>query len=81
MRLVGSGIGKHTFHLHGQDVSGREVLRKKFSRAQMMRFFGNCPVCTVVMETCAGSHLAARELAAVGHDSRLKSPQFVRPFC
>lgn len=80
LALIGIDLGKHTFHLHGQDVSGREMFRKKLSRVQMMRFFGNCPTCTVVMEACAGSHFVARELATMGHVTKLISPQFVRPF-
>ncbi len=36
--LIGIDLGKHTFHLHGQDKSGREVFRKKCSRAHMMQF-------------------------------------------
>lgn len=80
LALVGIDLGKHSFHLHGQDSSGREVFRKKFSRAQMMLFFGNLPVCTVVMEACAGAHFVARELAGMGHEAKLISPQFVRPF-
>lgn len=78
--LIGIDLGKHTFHLHGQDKSGREVFRKKCSRAQMMQFFGNSPSCVVVMEACAGSHYVARQLAAMGHAAKLISPQFVRPF-
>ena len=78
--LVGSDLGKHSFHLHGQDKSGREVFRKKLSRQQMMRFFGNLPACTVVMEACAGAHFVARELMIMGHQTKLISPQFVRPF-
>lgn len=31
--LIGIDLGKHNFHLHGQDTSGREVFRKKLSRA------------------------------------------------
>ena len=78
--LVGIDLGKHSFHLHGQDASGREVFHKKFSRAQMMQFFGNLQVCTVVMEACAGAHFVARALAHMGHTAKLISPQFVRPF-
>ena len=78
--LIGIDLGKHTFHLHGQDKSGREVFRKKCSRAQMMQFFGNSPSCVVVMEACAGSHHVARQLAAMGHTAKLISPQFVKPF-
>ncbi|MGH8379864.1 IS110 family transposase [Pseudomonas sp.] len=78
--LVGIDLGKHSFHLHGQDKSGREVFRKKLSRAQMMQFFGNLPACTVVMEACAGAHFVSRKLIAMGHQAKLISPQFVRPF-
>ncbi|WP_082766016.1 IS110-like element ISAzvi4 family transposase [Azotobacter vinelandii] len=78
--LIGIDLGKHSFHLHGQDKIGREVFRRKSSRQQMMRFFGNLPACTVVMEACAGSHFIARELMALGHQAKLISPQFVRPF-
>ncbi len=78
--LVGIDLGKHSFHLHGQDKSGREVFRKKLSRPQMMQFFGNLPTCVVVMEACAGAHFVARQLIAMGHQAKLISPQFVRPF-
>jgi hypothetical protein len=27
--LIGVDLGKHVFHLHSQDESGREVFRKK----------------------------------------------------
>lgn len=78
--LVGIDLGKHSFHLHGQDAEGSAVFRKKFSRAQMTKFFANLPVCTVVMEACAGAHFTARELNKLGHVAKLISPQFVRPF-
>ncbi len=78
--LIGIDLGKHSFHLHGQDKSGREVFRKKLSRPQMMQFFGNLKACTVVMEACAGAHFVARQLIAMGHQAKLISPQFVRPF-
>ena len=78
--LVGIDLGKHSFHLHGQDAAGREVFRKKATRQQMMRWLGNLPACTVVMEACAGAHYLARQLATMGHEAKLISPQFVRPF-
>jgi transposase len=78
--LIGIDIGKHVFHLHAQDKFGKEVSRKKCSRPQMMRFLANHPLCTVVMEACAGSHCLAREIKAMGHEAKLISPQFVRSF-
>ena len=78
--LVGIDLGKHSFHLHGQDAKGKAVFRKKMSRKQLVEFFATFHACTVVMEACAGSHHMARKLAEFGHTVRLISPQFVRPF-
>ena len=67
LAMVGIDLGKHSFHLHGQDKIGREIFRKRLSRQQMMRFFSNLPVCTVAMEACAGAHFVARQLMVMGH--------------
>jgi transposase len=37
--LVGIDLGKHAFHLHGQDRQGKAVFRKKVSRKQLVEFF------------------------------------------
>ncbi|WP_175898519.1 IS110 family transposase [Burkholderia vietnamiensis] len=78
--LVGIDLGKHSFHLHGQDRHGKAVFRKKVSRKQLIEFFATFHACTVVMEACAGAHHMARKLASFGHQVKLISPQFVRPF-
>lgn len=39
--LVGIDLGKHCFHLHAQDASGRMVLRKELTRVQMFTLLGN----------------------------------------
>lgn len=78
--LVGIDLGKHSFHLHGQDRHGKAVFRKKVGRKQLIEFFATFHACTVVMEACAGAHHMARKLASFGHQARLISPQFVRPF-
>lgn len=63
--LIGIHLVKHSFHLHGQDKSGREVFRKKLSPEQMMRFLSNLPTCTVVIEACAAAHFVARQLTVM----------------
>lgn len=78
--LVGIDLGKHAFHLHGQDRIGNAVFRKKLSRRQLVEFFATFHACVVVMEACAGAHHMARKLATFGHQDKLISPQFVRPF-
>lgn len=78
--LIGIDLGKHSFHLHAQDSSGLEVFRRKTTRQQLLRLLANQSACTVVMEACAGAHCLAREITALGHEAKLISPQFVRPF-
>ncbi|PQQ34501.1 IS110 family transposase [Photorhabdus laumondii] len=78
--LIGIDLGKHTFHIHCQDKSGKALLRKKFTRNKLMAFLAGCPSATVVMEACAGAHFMARRIADLGHEAKLISPQFVRPF-
>ncbi|CAM3556268.1 transposase (fragment) [Xenorhabdus nematophila F1] len=78
--LIGIDLGKHSFHVHCQDKSGKALLRKKFTLARLMGFLAGSPSATVVMEACAGAHFMARRIAAFGHEAKLISPQFVRPF-
>ncbi|MDB6372997.1 IS110 family transposase, partial [Photorhabdus bodei] len=78
--LIGIDLGKHSFHVHCQDHSGKALLRKKFTRTKLMEFLAGCSPATVVMEACAGAHFMARRIADWGHEARLISPQFVRPF-
>ncbi|SNS83426.1 hypothetical protein SAMN05216255_3522 [Pseudomonas segetis] len=53
LALAGMDLGKHRFHLHGQDKPCRELFCKMFSLQQMMRFFANLPACIAVMDACA----------------------------
>ncbi|HQQ72038.1 MAG TPA: IS110 family transposase [Alicycliphilus sp.] len=78
--LVGIDLGKHSFHLHGQDRKGLPVFRRKLNRKQLIEFFATFHPCTAAMEACAGAHYLARRLLAMGHDVKLISPQYVRPF-
>ena len=40
----------------------------------------NLPSCLVGMEACGGAHHLARVLESYGHEVRLMSPQFVKPY-
>ncbi|MEZ2311076.1 IS110 family transposase [Paraburkholderia sp. RCC_158] len=80
LALVGIDLGKHTFHLHGQDASGRQVFRKKIGRSQVLAFCSRLPACTIAMEAGGGAHFMARQIALLGHQVKLISPRFVRPF-
>jgi transposase len=62
------------------DERGRVVLRKQLRRDQMTVFFANLAPCVIGMEACGSAHHWARTLKGFGHDVRLMSPQFVKPY-
>ena len=78
--LIGIDLGKHGFHLHAQESTGRRVFRKKLSRAQLRKTLATVSACRLAMEACAGAHWLARQLTRLGHEVKLISPQFVKPF-
>ena len=77
---VGMDLAKSVFHIVGLDHTGREILKKRLTRAQVLKHFGNTPPCTVAMEACAGAHHFARELRKLGHEARLIPPQYVKAY-
>lgn len=42
LHTLGIDLGKTVFHLVGLDVRGETVVRKRFSRAQLLQFTGTC---------------------------------------
>lgn len=78
--LLGIDIAKDIFQLHGVDASGKVVFKKKLKRAKLLEFIAQLEPCIIAMEACGGSHYWAREFIKLGHDAKLISPQFVKPF-
>jgi len=78
--VLGIDLAKNIFQLHGSDRNGNAVLRKKLSRKQLVLFVANLPKCTIAMEACGGSHFWGRKFSEMGHETKLISPQFVKPF-
>lgn len=77
---MGMDVGKKMFHVFGVDEAGLEVVKKKLRRKQVLTYFANLPSCRVAMEACGGTHYWARELSKLGHEVKLISPQFVKPY-
>ena len=77
---IGLDIAKSVFQVHGVDAKGKVVLRKVLKRRQVLEFFANRAPSLIGMEACAGAHYWARELGKQGHEVKLISPQFVKPY-
>jgi transposase len=77
---MGIDLAKHVFQLHGVDVHGKTVLKKRLSRSTLGPFMATLPPCRVGLEACAGANYWSRQLRAFGHDVRVMSPHFVKPY-
>lgn len=77
---LGIDLAKNVFRLHGVDGQGRTVVDRELRRRQLLPFIARLTPCLVGMEACGGAHYWAREIAKLGHEVRLMSPQFVRPY-
>ena len=77
---LGIDLGKNLNSLVGLDAGGRVVLRRRVRRATLADLAGKLSPCTVGMEACCGAHHVGRLFAAHGHEVRLMSPEYVRPY-
>lgn len=77
---IGIDLGKTTFHLVALGEHGKVVVRKKFSRGQLLAYTANLQCSLIGMEACSGAHFLGASLRSQGHDVRLLPAQFVKPF-
>lgn len=77
---IGLDLAKNVFQVHGVNEHGKVVLRKQFPRSRLSEFFANLPACRIGMEACSSAHHWARKLSALGHETLLMAPQFVKPY-
>src|SRR5215831_708915 len=68
------------FQVHGVDVDGAVVMRKRISRAKLLEFFASLPACLVGIEACPSAHYWSRRLQALGHTVRLLPPSYVKAY-
>jgi hypothetical protein len=82
MNIASIGIdrGKTTFHLVALGERNKILLRRKFSRAQLLTYTANLPASLIGLEACAGAHFMGAALREQGHQVRLIPAQFVKPY-
>jgi transposase len=77
---IGLDIAKSVFQVHGVDVAGAVLIRKRISRTKVLEYFGALPSCLVGIEACPSAHHWGRELQALGHTVRLIPPSYVKAY-
>lgn len=80
IKLLGIDLAKNDFQLHGVDARGKAVLAKRLKREKLLPFIANLPTCKIAMEACSGANHWSRKFSAMGHDVKMISPQYVKPF-
>jgi transposase len=80
LTLLGIDIAKNVFQLQGVDAKGNVVLKRRLTRVKLVECITKLEPCTIVMEACGGANYWCRKFKAMGHEVKLISPQFVKPF-
>lgn len=78
--IVGIDLGKNSCSIAGLDETGRVVLRRRMQPKSIPGFAAKLPPCVFAMEACCGAHHLGRLLTENGHEIRLMSPEYVRPY-
>ena len=77
---VGIDLGKHVYQVCGMDASGAVVFQRQVKAPRLMELMSRIEPCLVGMEASCGAHHWVERLRELGHDVRMMSPQFVRPY-
>ena len=77
---IGIDLGKTTFHLVALGERNKVLVRKKFSRAQLLAYTANLQKSLIGLEACAGAHFMGAALREQGHEVRLIAAQFIKPY-
>ena len=78
--VLGIDLGKNSCSVVGLDGSGAVVLRRRLHRENVIKFASDLAPCLMAMEACCGAHHLGRILRDQGHQVRLISPEYVRPY-
>lgn len=78
--ILGIDIGKNSCSVVGVDEGGAVVVRRTMRRETLIEFVEKLPTCVIAMEACCGVHHLGRLFTARGHEIRLMSPEYVRPY-
>jgi transposase len=78
--VLGIDLGKNSCSVVGLDASGRVVLKRRLRRDGVVKLAAGMPGCVMAMEACCGAHHLGRALRELGHEVRLMSPEYVRPY-
>ncbi len=78
--VLGIDLGNTSCSVVGLDGTGHVVMRRRMHRDSVIKFASGMAPCVVAMEACCGAHHLGRIVRDHGHQVRLMSPEYVRPY-
>jgi transposase len=78
--VLGIDLGKNSCSVVGLDSTGAVIKRRRMWSESIPTFTEKLPTCIIAMEACCGAHHLGRMMAGQGHQVRLMSPEYVRPY-
>ena len=80
IEVLGIDIAKNAFQLHGVNRGGGAVFKRRIMRDQLLEVVAQIERCTIVIEACTGAFYRAHKFEELGHQVKIISPQYVKPF-
>ena len=78
--ILGVDLGKNSCSVVGVDGTGAVIARRSMRRQTWIGYVAKLPACIIAMEACCGAHHLGRLFEAQGHQVRLMSPEYIRPY-
>ena len=79
-KTITINLAKNVFQACGVNEHIKPQFNKKLKRTELLDFMRQQSPTVVVMESCYSSHYWGREIAKLGHDTKLIPAQHVTPF-
>ena len=80
LKTITIDLAKNVFQVCGVNEHIKPQFNKKLKRNELLDFMRQQSPTVVVMEACYSSHYWGREIAKLGHDTKLIPAQHVTPF-
>lgn len=80
IHYLGVDLAKNVFQLCGLSAGGKVVFAKRVQRKKLLEVVAQLPTCLIGVEACTGAFYWQREFEKLGHQVKVISPQYVKPF-
>lgn len=78
--FLGIALAKNVFQLCGLNQAGKPVYSKRTGRNELLQTVANIPACLSGIETFTGAFYWQRKFEKLGHNVKVISRLYVKPF-